>query len=51
MGVTNKLSDTFLRKVIGKPYSGKAVISDGGGLAVRISKTGVIGWIYRYRLG
>lgn len=51
MGVTNKLSDTFLRKVTGKPYSGKAVISDGGGLAVRISKTGVIGWIYRYRLG
>lgn len=51
MGVINKLSDTFLRKVSGKPYTGKSVISDGDGLAVRISKTGVIGWVFRYRLG
>ncbi|MGL5359545.1 MAG: tyrosine-type recombinase/integrase [Shewanella sp.] len=51
MGVINKLSDAFLRKVSGKPYSGKNVISDGHGLVVRISKNGVIGWAFRYRLG
>ncbi|MCL1143695.1 tyrosine-type recombinase/integrase [Shewanella gaetbuli] len=51
MAAINKLSDTLLRKIVGKPYVGKAVIADGDGLSVRISKTGVIGWIFRYRLG
>ncbi|WP_156669157.1 Arm DNA-binding domain-containing protein [Shewanella sp. UCD-FRSSP16_17] len=51
MAAINKLSDTLLRKIVGKPYVGKTVIADGDGLSVRISKTGVIGWVFRYRLG
>lgn len=51
MAAINKLSDTQLRSISGKSYTGKSVLSDGAGLAVRISKNGVIGWIYRYRLG
>ncbi|MDO6678799.1 site-specific integrase [Shewanella sp. 4_MG-2023] len=51
MVAVNKLSDTFLRKILGKPYIGKSVIADGGSLSVRISKKGFIGWVFRYRLG
>lgn len=51
MTAINKLSDTQLRSISGKAYSGKSVLTDGAGLAVRISKNGAIGWIYRYRLG
>lgn len=43
------LSDTKLRSIHGKPYSGPAEISDADGLGVRISPKGVILFQYRYR--
>ena len=43
------LSDTKLRSITGKPYSGKPEIQDRDGLGVRISKQGTITWQYRFR--
>lgn len=43
------LSDTKLRSITGKPYSGKPELQDRDGLGVRISKQGTITWQYRFR--
>ncbi|MGL4223869.1 MAG: tyrosine-type recombinase/integrase [Vibrio sp.] len=41
------ITDTWLRAVHGKPYSGKAEITYRDGLGVRITPKGLITWIYR----
>ncbi|HAY4576705.1 TPA: site-specific integrase [Escherichia coli] len=43
------LSDTKLRSISGKPYSGAAEVTDGDGLSARITPTGTITFQYRYR--
>ncbi|WP_448216302.1 tyrosine-type recombinase/integrase [Endozoicomonas sp. 2B-B] len=43
------LSDTKLRNIAGKPYSGKPELADRDGLSVRISGSGTISWQYRFR--
>ncbi len=43
------LSDTKLRNLFGKPYSGEPELSDRDGLSVRISKNGTVTWQYRFR--
>lgn len=43
------LSDTKLRSIHGKPYSGSPEVADADGLGVRISPKGVITFQYRYR--
>lgn len=42
------LSDTKLRKIQGRPYSGPAEITDGDGLSVRVSPKGVVAFQWRY---
>ena len=51
MGTINRISSVFLRNTFGKPYSGKPLVADGGGLSARITSTGKISWAFRYRLG
>ncbi|MBS0883606.1 integrase family protein [Pantoea sp. JGM49] len=43
------LSDTKLRSIHGKPYSGVSEVSDADGLSARISPKGVILFQFRYR--
>lgn len=43
------LSDTKLRSINGKPYSGPAEVTDADGLGARISPTGTIAFQYRFR--
>lgn len=43
------LSDTKLRSINGKPYSGPAEITDSDGLSVRITPGGTITFQYRFR--
>jgi integrase len=43
------LSDTLLRSIIGKSYSGKPELADRDGLSVRITDAGTITWQYRFR--
>jgi integrase len=43
------LSDTQLRAINGKPYSGKSELGDRDGLSVRITVAGTITWQYRFR--
>lgn len=43
------ISDTKLRSIHGKPYSGPQEVSDSDGLGARISPKGVIKFQYRYR--
>jgi integrase len=43
------LSDTQLRSIVGKPYSGKPELADRDGLSVRITDAGTITWQYRFR--
>lgn len=43
------ISDTKLRSIHGKPYSGSPEVSDADGLSARISPKGVITFQYRYR--
>ncbi|MFP2429297.1 tyrosine-type recombinase/integrase [Enterobacter ludwigii] len=43
------LSDTKLRSISGKPYSGPAEITDGDGLSARVTPTGTVTFQYRYR--
>lgn len=45
------ISDTKLRSLHGKPYSGSPEVSDADGLSARISPKGVINFQYRYRWG
>ncbi|HEN3495941.1 TPA: DUF4102 domain-containing protein, partial [Yersinia enterocolitica] len=50
-GGTNKLNDKKLRSILNVSRESEALISDGDGLSIRISKKGVISWVYAYRLG
>lgn len=43
------LSDTKLRSLLNKPYSGKPELTDSDGLSARISPNGTIAFQYRYR--
>lgn len=43
------LSDTKLRSINDKPYSGVPEVTDGDGLSVRITPTGTITFQFRYR--
>lgn len=43
------ISDTKLRAIHGKPYSGDAEITDSDGLSLRITPRGVINFQYRFR--
>lgn len=43
------LSDTKLRSINGKPYSGPAEVTDADGLGVRITSNGTITFQFRYR--
>ncbi|QII36978.1 site-specific integrase [Rouxiella badensis] len=43
------ISDTKLRAIYGKPYSGPTEITDSDGLSVRITPRGVINFQYRFR--
>lgn len=42
------ISDTRLRALYGKPYSGPSEITDSDGLGVRITPRGVVSFQYRY---
>ncbi|HDZ1969573.1 site-specific integrase [Klebsiella pneumoniae] len=50
-GGTNKLSDTSLRKMIGRESPGDSFYADGDGLSVKVSKVGVMTWYFTYRVG
>ncbi|WP_446028902.1 tyrosine-type recombinase/integrase [Lelliottia amnigena] len=43
------ISDTKLRSIYGKPYSGPAEITDSDGLGIRITPKGVISFQFRFR--
>ncbi|EKY8361513.1 site-specific integrase [Salmonella enterica] len=43
------LSDTKLRSIHSKPYSGPGEVTDGDGLSVRITPTGTVTFQFRYR--
>lgn len=43
------ISDTKLRSMYGKPYSGTPEITDSDGLGIRVTPKGVINFQYRYR--
>ncbi|EPI4694237.1 tyrosine-type recombinase/integrase [Morganella morganii] len=50
-GGTNKLSDKKLKALLNSPREKEAMFADGDGLSVRVSKLGVISWVFAYRLG
>ncbi|QXD00425.1 tyrosine-type recombinase/integrase [Klebsiella sp. PL-2018] len=50
-GGTNKLSDTSLRKMIGRESPGDSFYADGDGLSVKVSKVGIMTWYFTYRIG
>ncbi|MGP9437114.1 tyrosine-type recombinase/integrase [Ewingella sp. AOP8-B2-18] len=50
-GITNKLSDASLRKMIGRESPNENFYADGDGLSIKVSKTGVMTWFFAYRLG
>lgn len=43
------LSDSKLRSISGKPYTGPSEVTDGDGLSVRITPAGTITFQYRFR--
>ncbi|MCL6742799.1 site-specific integrase [Kosakonia sp. R1.Fl] len=50
-GGTNKLSDTSLRKMVGKGERFAGFYADGDGLSVKVSKAGILTWYFTYRVG
>ncbi|HIG8798089.1 TPA: tyrosine-type recombinase/integrase [Raoultella terrigena] len=50
-GGTNKLSDTSLRRMIGRESPGDSFYADGDGLSIKVSKVGVMTWYFTYRIG
>lgn len=48
---TNKLSDSTLKKMQGKPATSDRFLSDGEGLQVKHSKQGILTWYFKYRTG
>ncbi|WOJ03421.1 tyrosine-type recombinase/integrase [Citrobacter koseri] len=47
----NKLTDRKLRALLGIASEKEVKLADGGGLMVRITKSGAISWFFRYRIG
>lgn len=47
----NKLSDTLLRKLHGKPAEKNTFYSDGGNLSVKYLTSGKLTWYFTYRAG
>lgn len=50
-GGTNKLSDSTLRKMIGRDSPGDSFYADGDGLSIKVTKSGVMTWFFAYRIG
>lgn len=50
-GVAMALSDSWLRGVNGKPYTGPSEVSDSDGLSVRVSPKGLIAFQVRHVVG
>lgn len=50
-GGTNKLSDKKLRSLLSVQQQKETLVADGDGLSARVSKSGVISWVFAYRLG
>lgn len=50
-GGMKKLSDTSLRKLLGRVSPSDNFYADGDGLSVRVSKSGVMTWLFAYRIG
>lgn len=50
-GGTNKLSDTSLRKMLGKGDRYEGFYADGDGLSIKVSKAGVLTWYFTFRIG
>jgi integrase len=50
-GGTNKLSDTSLRKMVGRESTGDSFYADGDGLSIKVSKVGVMTWYFTFRIG
>ncbi|EFH4291177.1 site-specific integrase [Escherichia coli] len=50
-GGTNKLSDTSLRKMLGREIDRDRFYADGDGLSIKVSKIGVITWYFSFRIG
>ncbi|HEC7608399.1 TPA: tyrosine-type recombinase/integrase [Salmonella enterica subsp. enterica serovar Muenchen] len=48
---TNKLSDSTLKKMSGKPTENDRFFSDGDGLQIKHSKSGLLTWYFKYRTG
>lgn len=48
---TNKLSDSTLKKMSGKPTKNDRFFSDGDGLQIKHSKSGLLTWYFKYRTG
>ncbi|ECT1019774.1 site-specific integrase [Salmonella enterica] len=48
---TNKLSDSKLKKLQGKPSASDRFLSDGEGLLIKHSKQGALTWYFKYRTG
>ncbi|HBZ9864077.1 TPA: tyrosine-type recombinase/integrase [Salmonella enterica subsp. houtenae] len=51
MAGENKLSDTQLRKLYGKPQARQRMMADGRGLSVRVSRQGGISFVFTWREG
>lgn len=51
MATENKLSDTLLRKLHGKPQSRQKMMADGRGLSVRVSRQGGVSFVFTWREG
>ena len=50
-GGTNKLSDTSLRKMLGRESPSDSFYADGDGLSIKVSKIGVLTWYFTFRIG
>lgn len=50
-GGTNKLSDTSLRKMLGREIDRDRFYADGDGLSIKVSKIGVLTWYFSFRIG
>lgn len=50
-GGTNKLSDTSLRKMVGRESPSDSFYADGDGLSIKVSKIGVLTWYFTFRIG
>ncbi|MGV4935967.1 tyrosine-type recombinase/integrase [Serratia nematodiphila] len=51
MAGTNKLSDRKLRALLDGSREKEILMADGDGLSIRVSKSGVISWVFAYRIG